>query len=133
MRIRHCAEESNVDENMKIIDATKVRHVTVMAGKIESMSGIIDPTSHLNLDYPDHRVTVCVIAESFKVGAKVKIDREGLLFATVQHSSYSHYGQIDYTQRLLEMIKVVKQKQQTSKEITAIKTDSSDGRQHDHN
>ncbi len=131
--IRHCVEETNVDENMNVIDATEVRHVTVKAGKIELMSGIIDPASHLNLDHPDHRVTVCIIAESFKVGAKVKMDNDGLLFATVQRSSYDHFGQIDYTQRLLEMIKVVKQKQQTSKEITAIKTDSSDGRQHDHN
>jgi methyl coenzyme M reductase gamma subunit len=88
------------------------------------MSGIIDPASHLNLDYPDHRVTTCIIAESFEVGAKVKIDSDGLLFATVQRSCYSHYGHIDYTQRLVEMIDAVKQKQQTTKEITTIKKDS---------
>ena len=116
MMIRHCVEESNVDENMNVIDATKIRHITVKAGKIESMSGHIDPASHLNLDYSDHRVTVCVIAERFETGAKVKMDDDGLLFATVQRSSYGHYGYIDYTQRLIEMIKAVKQNQRTVKE-----------------
>src|SRR5690242_20421976 len=105
MMIRHCVEESNVDENMNILDATRVRHVTIKAGKIESMSGTIDAASHLNLDYPDHRVTVCIIAENFEVGAKVKVDSDGLLFANVQHYSYDHFGYVDYTQRLVEMIK----------------------------
>ena len=114
MMIRHCVEESNIDENMNVIDATKLRHVTVKGGKIESMSGLIDPASHLNLDYPDHRVTVCIIAESFDIGAKVKMDDDGLLFATVQRSSYGHFGHVDYTQRLIEMIKAVKQNQRAT-------------------
>ena len=121
MMIRHCVEESNVDENMNVIDATKIRHITVKAGKIESMSGHIDPASHLNLDYPDHRVTVCVIAERFETGAKVKMDDDGLLFATVQRSSYGHYGYVDYTQRLIEMIKAVKQNRLALKETTTKK------------
>ena len=118
MMIRHGVEESNVDENMNVIDATKIRHVTVKAGKIESMSGLIDPASHLNLDYPDHRVTVCVIAEKFENGAKVKMDDDGLLFATVKRSFYGHYGYVDYTQRLIDMIKAVKHTQQAVKETT---------------
>jgi hypothetical protein len=108
--IRHCVEESNVDEELNVVDATKIRHVTVKAGKIESMSGLIDPASHLNLDFPDHRVTICVIAEKFAVGANVKMDDDGLLFATVQRSSYAHYGPVDYTQRLVGMINAVKRK-----------------------
>ena len=114
--IRHCVEESNVDENMNVIDATKIRHVTVKAGAIESMSGFIDPASHLNLDYPDHRATVCIVAEKFENGARVKMDDNGLLFAGVQRSSYGHYGHVDYTQRLIDMIKAVKQNQLTVKE-----------------
>ncbi|MEW6603832.1 MAG: hypothetical protein AB1351_03980 [Thermoproteota archaeon] len=114
MLIRHCVEESNVDEEMNVIDAIKIRHVTVKAGKIESMSGLIDPASHLNLDYPDHRVTICIIAEKFSVGANVRMDNEGLLFATVQRSSYGHYGPVDYTQRLVELINAVKKRNQSS-------------------
>jgi len=110
--VRHCVEENNVDEEMNVVDATKIRHVTVKGGKIESMSGLIDPATHLNLDFPDHRVTICVIAEKFSVGANVIMDNDGLLFATVQRSSYAHYGPIDYTQRLLEMINAVKKNNQ---------------------
>jgi hypothetical protein len=115
LMIRHCVEEANVDDESNVIDPTKIRHVTIAGGKIESMSGLIDPASHLNLDYPDHRVTVCVIADKFENGAKVKMDSDGLIFAAVQRSAYSHCGQVDYTQRLTKMIKAVKKNQELRK------------------
>ena len=105
--IRHCVEESNTDEIMRIIDATKTRHVTVRAGAIESMSGFIDPTSHLNLDFPDHKITTCIIAEKFLVGSKIKISSEGMIVASVRSSSYHHYGRVDYTKRLGMMVRAV--------------------------
>jgi hypothetical protein len=106
--IRHCVEESNVDDDMSVIDPAKIRHVTVSGGRIALISGLIDPASHLNLDFPDHRATICIIAETFEVGAKVKMDSEGLVFATVPRSLYGHYGYLDYTQRLVDMIKAIK-------------------------
>jgi hypothetical protein len=108
MLIRHCVEESNIDENLVIIDPTKVRHVVISAGKIESMSGLIDPASHLNLDYPDHNITICVIAERFEIDAKIKVGDNGLVFARLNRSSLGHYGKVDYTQRLFDMIEAVK-------------------------
>lgn len=121
--IRHCVEESNVDSDLNVIDPTRIRHVTIAGGKLAMVSGLIDPASHLNLDFADHRATICVIAETFEVGAKVNMDSDGLLFATVPRSSYRHYGRIDYTQRLVDMIEAVKsnhlkitQKQKTSKQ-----------------
>jgi hypothetical protein len=110
--IRHCVEESNVDDDMNVIDPNKIRHVTVASGKIALMSGLIDPASHLNLDFPDHRVTICIIAETFEIGASVKMDRDGLVFATVPRSFYRHYGYVDYTQRLTDMIKAVRRNQE---------------------
>lgn len=110
MRIRHGVEESNVDENMKVINAKQIRHIVLTAGKIKSMSGLIDPISHLNLDFLDHRVTECIIAEKFEVGARVYMDASGLLFATVDRSAYSHLGPVNYTQRLANMINAVKDK-----------------------
>jgi hypothetical protein len=106
--IRHCVEESNVDDDMSVIDPAKIRHVTVSGGRIALISGLIDPASHLNLDFPDHRVTTCIIAERFAVGAEVKMDSDGLVFATVPRSLYGHYGHLDYTQRLVDMIKAIK-------------------------
>jgi hypothetical protein len=89
-----------------------MRHVMMVAGRIESMSGMVDPSSHLNLDYVDHKVTTCVIAEKFEIGAKVKIGDNGLVFAIVDRSAYNHYGYVDYTQRLFDMIDAVKRKRQ---------------------
>ncbi len=106
--IRHCVEESNVDENLVVTDPTKIRHVVISAGRIESMSGLIDPRSHLNLDYPDHRVITCVIAEKFEINAKVKLNDQGLVFAGIDKATLGHYGSVDYTQRLFDMIETVK-------------------------
>lgn len=114
--IRHCVEESNVDSDMNVIDPTKIRHVTIAGGKIALVSGLIDPASHLNLDFPDHRVTICVIAERFEVGAKVMMDSDGLVFATVSRALYGHYGYLDYTQRLVDMIKAFKTNQEQRKQ-----------------
>jgi hypothetical protein len=107
--IRHCVEESNIDENYFVIDPTQIKHVVVSGGKISSMSGLIDPASHLNIDYSLHKVTKCVIAEKFEIGAKVRIEDNGLVFAVVGQSSYAHYGGVDYTQRLADMIEKVKE------------------------
>ncbi|MCS6767710.1 MAG: hypothetical protein RMJ59_05805 [Candidatus Nitrosocaldus sp.] len=108
MLIRHCVEESNVDENMYVVDPSRIRHVTIVAGRIAAMSGYIDPSTHLNLDYPYHRVTTCVIAERFEIGARVKFNNNGLLFASVDRSAYQHHGPVDTTQRMLDMHDAVK-------------------------
>jgi len=119
MLIRHCVEESNVDENLVVIDPTKIRHVTLKAGRIDAMSGLIDPASHLNLDYPDHKVTVCVVAEKFEIGAKVRFGDRGLVFAVVDRSAFVHYGYVDYTQRLSDMTEAVKNIRESRKKKEA--------------
>ena len=106
--IRHCVEESNIDQNLSIIDPTKIRHAVIRGGRIESLSGLVDPASHLNLDYPDHKVTVCAIIEKFEIGAKVRIADNGIVFAKVESAAYDHYGNVDYTERLSNMIQAVK-------------------------
>ena len=97
-----------MDENLIVIDPAKIRHGVIVGGKLQSMSGLIDPASHLNLDYPDHKITNCIIVEKFENGAKVRLGDRGLIFAFVDRSSFDHLGFVDYTQRLLEMIKGVK-------------------------
>src|SRR2546426_10696594 len=118
MLVRHCVEQSNVDENLVVTDPTKVRHVVILAGRIESMSGLVDPASHLNLDYPDHKITTCVVTEKFEIGAKVRFVSNGLLFARVDNSAFRHYGYVDYTQRLYDMIEAVKKNQQQLRTTT---------------
>ncbi len=119
MKIRHCVEETNIDENYLVIDPTMVKHVIVSGGKIHSMSGFIDPVSHLNLDYSLHKVTKCIIAEKFEIGSQVKLEDNGLVFALVGPSSYGHFGKVDYTQRLTDMIDKVKEKEKSKLAPTA--------------
>src|SRR5919205_2343183 len=117
MLIRHCVEESNVDENFIVIDPAKIRHGVIAGGKLQSMSGFIDPASHLNLDYPDHKITNCIIVEKFENGAKVRVGDQGFIFAFVDRSSFAHYGFVDYMQRLSDMIKGVKKIRQSRSTI----------------
>lgn len=101
-----------------MIDPTRIKHVVLSGGKIYSMSGLIDPASHLNVDYSLHKVTKCVIAEKFEIGSTVKIEDNGLVFALVGQSSYGHYGNVDYTQRLSDMIEKVKENTKVSPKTT---------------
>jgi hypothetical protein len=82
------------------------------------MSGPIDPASHLNLDYPDHKVTTCVIVEKLEVEAKAIFSGRGLAFANVDpRSAFDHYGYVDYTQRLSDMIGAVKEARNLKKTV----------------
>lgn len=108
MQIRHCTEKSNVDESLLIVDPTQIRHVIVKSAKLSSISGSIDPKSHLNLDYPYHLVKQCIIAEKFEIGSKVEMYEGGFVFAEMDPSNYQHYGKYDYTQNLQNMINAVK-------------------------
>lgn len=107
MQIRHCVEKDNVNEQMIIKDPTKIRHVVIFGGKIKSMSGFIDPASHLNIDYPLHKVTKCVIAKKFELGSDILFGNNGFMFALVMSSHFDNYGYLDYTKNLSEMIEKV--------------------------
>ena len=107
MQIRHCVEKDNVNEQMIIKDPTKIRHVVIFGGKIKSMSGFIDPVSHLNIDYPLHKVTKCVIAKKFELGSDILFGNNGFMFALVMSSHFDNYGYLDYTKNLSEMIEKV--------------------------
>ena len=109
MKIRHCVEKSNVETTSLIImDPLQIRHAVIKSGKISSLSGLIDPKSHLNLDYPPHLIKDCIIAEKFEVGSSVEISDGGFIFAQISPGSYKHFGKYDYTQNLINMIESVK-------------------------
>ena len=104
MQIRHCVEQNNVDENLIIKNAQEIRHIIAEEGRIKQMSGFIDPTSHLNLDYILHRVTKCIIAKKFEIGSELLFNSSGFIFAMVTKSHFEHYGYLDYTKNLTTMI-----------------------------
>ncbi len=105
--VRHCVESNNVNESLYVLDPTRIRHVTVRAKQIDDMSGPVDTLTHLNLDFPDHRLALCIIAEKFERGAKIRFRDEGFIFATVHREAFAHLGSVDYAQRLDEMRKRV--------------------------
>ncbi len=118
MKIRHCVEKSNVGQSLLIKDPLKIKHVIIKFGKISLLSGMIDPKSHLNLDYPIHLVKYCVIAEEFQLNSPIEILDRGLVFAQVTPNSYQHYGKYDYTQNLQNMINSVKKLRNAQTDIS---------------
>ncbi len=119
MKIRHCVEKSNVETTSLIImDPLQIRHAVIKSGKISSLSALIDPKSHLNLDYPPHLVKNCIIAEKFELGSAVKISDGSLIFAQIRPGSYQHFGKYDYTQNLMNMIESVKKLRNINTDIT---------------
>ena len=125
MKIRHCVEKSNVEtDSLTIINPLLIRHAVINSGKVSSLSGLIDPKSHLNLDYPVHLVKNCIISEKFERGSKIELSNGGFIFAQVRPDSYQHYGKYDYTQNLLNMIDSVKRLRGNSANTDPHKTNS---------
>jgi hypothetical protein len=116
MLVRHCVEASNVGDHFLVVDPLKIRHVTVRAGKIDDMSGFIEPVTHLNLDFQTHKVDRCIISEKFEKGARVTFSDQGLAFAVVPRTAFQHYGSVDYTQRLLDMRDSIKKIRESRKQ-----------------
>ena len=118
MKIRHCVEKPNIEaKSLLVIDPLQIRHAVINSGKISSLSGAIDPKSHLNLDYPAHLVDSCIICEKFELGSTIDISEGGFVYAKVRPDSYQHYGKYDYTQNLLNMIESVKNLRRTNPQI----------------
>jgi len=101
-----------------VVDPTKARHVIVKSGRIEEMSGVIDVKTHLNLDYPDHKITTCVIAQRFEKGAEVRFGDKGLEFAIVSRAAFGRYGPVDFTRRYFDMVDAVTEYHEANKEVT---------------
>lgn len=115
MLVRHCVEASNINEYSVVLDPLKIRHVTVKAGKIDDMSGFIDPATHLNLDFETHTADGCIISEKFEKGANVRFSDQGLAFAIVPKKVFKHLGSVDYTQRLFDMRDSIKKMRESKK------------------
>jgi hypothetical protein len=105
LNVRHVVEASNVGDEGYVLNPSMVKHGVVRAGKIWSLSGFIDPRTHLNLDFVDHRVTDCIIASRFIRYAAVRIKHDGFVFAHVKNESYKHYGFVDIDARRIEWMK----------------------------
>lgn len=94
MRVRHLVEAANTEDD-RVVDPTAVRHGTIRAGRVGAVAGQVDPETHLNADFPDHRVDACVVVEDLRVGAGVHRDGDGLVLAWVGSEAYVRLGHVD--------------------------------------
>jgi hypothetical protein len=95
MRIRHLVAAENVDADGFVIDPLEVRHGLVVGARIAALAGPIDPASHLNLDFPGHRLDRCLVAKRLEVDAPVLLMDDGWLLAQTRPDAYAHRGSVD--------------------------------------
>jgi hypothetical protein len=78
MQVRHLVARDNLTPDGRIVDPTAVRHGALRAGRVHALAGPIDAETHLNLDFPDHRLDPCVVVEALSEGAPVIFDAADL-------------------------------------------------------
>jgi hypothetical protein len=102
MRIRHIVAADNVDAQGYVIDPLLVRHGIVLGGQIADLAGPIDPATHLNRDFAEHRLDECLIAERLERGAALPRDGERFRMALVRPGAYMALGPVDMDGRRAE-------------------------------
>ncbi len=97
MRIRHVVAADNVDTEGWVRDAAAARHAVLVGGRVADLSGPVDAATHLNRDFPDHRLDACVVVASLEVGARVLMDEdaEGFAVAWVSPGTFRPLGRVN--------------------------------------
>jgi hypothetical protein len=96
MIIRHMVARANVDpEDGTVTDPSAIRHGIIVGRRVGTLAGLIDPLTHLNLDFPEHRATACVIVEGFELKAPVLMAGDEFAFAVVHPAHYRHLGRVN--------------------------------------
>ena len=99
MRIRHIVAIDNVDAQGFVIDPLLVRHGIVLAGQIGDLAGPVDPHTHLNRDFPEHRLEECLVAERLDRGAALLRDGDRFRMALARPAAYTSLGSVDVDRR----------------------------------
>ena len=97
--LRHLIGRENVAADGRIADPAAVRHGAVGAQRVAALAGPIDPLTHLNLDFPGHRLTEAVVVERLEVGGAVLLDGDRFLLAWVDWAAFAHLGPVDLSAR----------------------------------
>lgn len=95
MRIRHIIAQTDVDDAGWITAPERARHGIIVGGHIAELAGEIDPRTHLNLDFAEHRLENCLVAATLDIGAVLLADDEGWLLAVTPPSAFAHLGAVD--------------------------------------
>lgn len=95
MRVRHLIAAADVDAEGRILAPERARHGVVVGGRIAELAGEIDPLTHLNLDFAEHRLETCLVAETLEVGAPILADEDGWMLAITPRDAFAHLGPVD--------------------------------------
>jgi hypothetical protein len=99
MSIRHIVAIDKVDAQGYVIDPLLVRHGIVLAGQIADLAGPIDPQTHLNRDFAEHRLEECLVAERLDRGAALLRDGDQFRVALVRPGACAALGPVDVDRR----------------------------------
>lgn len=106
MPVRHLVSKDNVDPDGRIIDASKVCHGAIRFGLVESVSGSIDPLTHLNLDFEDHQLGEAIVVLETKPGSLVVRESDGTFArALARIDSFASLGGVDIDQRRVDWLR----------------------------
>ena len=111
MTVRHITSADNVDADGRLIDATVARHGTIRGSHVDSLAGLVDPTTHLNADFADHELGECVIAAELEVGAELTLDEHGqFAHARPRPDARRSLGPVDQGARRNEWLDVLRER-----------------------
>jgi hypothetical protein len=99
MRIRHLTSADNLDAEGWLVDPLRVAHGIVVGGRVADLAGPIDPQTHLNLDFPGHRLDACLVAERLERGAPLLWDGDGFAMTEARATAYTRLGGVDESAR----------------------------------
>lgn len=99
MRIRHLIAAEHVDERGFVILPEAARHGVIVGGRVAALAAPIEPETHLNLDFPDHRLEECLVVEQMTVDAAVLRTGERFVSARVRPTAYRRLGRVDIDAR----------------------------------
>lgn len=101
MRIRHLVAADNVDALGFVVQPQLVRHGLIVGGRVAQVAAPIDPATHLNFDFPDHRLEECLVVAELAAGASALRAGAGFQLARVRHSAYGYLGAVSVDARRL--------------------------------
>jgi hypothetical protein len=101
MRIRHLIAAADVDELGNVLAPERARHGVVVGGRIAALAGAVDPLTHLNLDFAEHRMATCLVAQSLDVGAPLMVEGDAWRVAYTPPAAFAHLGAVDVGARRL--------------------------------
>ena len=94
----HLTSVDNIVDG-RVRNPALVKHGIIDDRRIADLSWWIDPSTHLNLDYPDHLLDEVYVASRLENGARIRGDGNRFLYAPVDRVAFRHLGKVRPVER----------------------------------